>query len=205
MKYYLIGGGDIRNGDLKSIDQDALSYARNKDVFVVDLTTNDLEKIKKYQNFLKSYFKELGADNVSFITDYDDYESHLKSAGLIYIPGGDTEVLLENIECRGVLPIFKSIDAVVVGNSAGALVLCAEVILTKDEDVLETKVLPGLNLVPFSVDVHYDLSHNAELNVLSIDRDIYAIPENCAIVYDGDFNFIGPVYKFSKAQNKKIN
>lgn len=208
MVYYLIGGGDIKAGKLKEIDGAAIAKSQNKEICVVDLTSNDQAKIKNYREFLNYYFKALGADNITFISKLNskkDFESRLTEAGLVYIPGGNTELLLKNIDLRGIGPVLKGLTGVVVGNSAGALVMCNEVILTKDEDTKETKVLPGLSLVNFAVDVHYEESHDAELFELSDRRAIYAIPENCAIVFDEKLSCIGSVYRFSKGIKEKIN
>ncbi len=208
MTYYLIGGGDIRAGKLKTIDKDSLSRAKNTKVFIIDLTTNDSSKIEKYRTFLDSYFREIGAEDVGFVSltsSARELRTKINRAGIIYIPGGDTKLLLQNIKKRKLVPLLKGLEAIIVGNSAGALALCKETILTKDEDIKNTEVVTGLSLVNFAVDVHYHKSHDAELLELSKKREIYAIPENCAIIYNGKFNYIGRVYKFLNGVKEKIN
>ncbi len=209
MKFYLIGGIDLNVAENSvEIERKALADAKNKNVFVLDLTSNNPEKLAKYRNVLTSYLKKAGAEKIRFISSYDStnkMEKGIREAGLVYIPGGDTEVLMQNIEERNLKPILRSLKSVLVGNSAGALAMCEEVILTKDEDVTETKVLPGLGLVPFSVEVHYDETHDKELFELSKDREIYAIPEKCVIAYDRKMNFIGDIWKFSRGKREKIN
>ncbi len=207
MQYYLIGGGDIKAGKLKAIDKDAISKSKNKKVLIIDLTSNDLDKIKKYHEFLDQYFMSVCAEEVQFISKLkstEDVRQALNLAGVVYLPGGNTKLLLENIKERNVAPILKKLDTTIVGNSAGALVLCKEVILTKDKEIEETQVFPGLGMIDFSVDVHYDNSHDKELFELSKSREIYAIPENCAIVFDDKLSHIGPVYKFSEGKKEKI-
>lgn len=209
MKFYLIGGIDLNAAENSvEIERKALADAKNKNVFVLDLTSNNPEKLAKYRNVLTSYLKKAGAEKIRFISSCDStnkMEKGIREAGLVYIPGGDTEVLMQNIEERNLKPILRSLKSVLVGNSAGALAMCEEVILTKDEDVAETKVLPGLGLVPFSVEVHYDETHDKELFELSKDREIYAIPEKCVIAYDRKMNFIGDIWKFSRGKREKIN
>jgi len=84
-----------------------------------------------------------------------------------------------------------------MGNSAGALVLCKEVVITKDKDNPKTEIVEGLGLVDFSAEVHYNGSNGDELIELAKERTIYAIAENSAIIYDGSFEFIGKVCVFN--------
>ena len=135
MIVYLIGGGDIKAGDLQEIDKKALSQAQNKMVYVLDLTTNDENKLAQYRDFLTSYFQKIGADNIGFVstsTSLEDIEKRIKESGLVYIPGGNTKLLLQNLEKRQIIPILKSLKSVIVGNSAGALAICCKTVLTID-------------------------------------------------------------------------
>ena len=208
MKCYLIGGGDIKKGELEEIDREALANAKNRQVYVLDLTSNNKEKLARYRKILKLYFEKLGADKVGFISNLTSFEQvnrEIRKSGLVYIPGGDTETLIHNIKKHNLESILPSLAFILVGNSAGALAMCKEVILTKGEDIKEKRVLAGANLVPFSVDVHYDETHDKELFELSKERDIYAIPEKCAIVYNTEINFFGNIWKFSKGKKEKVN
>jgi len=208
MIIYLIGGGDIKAGDLQKIDKEALSKAQNKKVYILDLTTNDEDKLAQYRDFLISYFQKIGADDIKFIstsTSLEDTEKRIKESGLIYIPGGNTELLLQNLKERQIIPILKSLKSVIVGNSAGALAICNKTVLTIDEDITETKIVEGIDLVPFAVDVHYTASHDPELIELSKDLEIFGIPEKCAVIYDGTLHFIGDIFKFYQGNKQKIN
>lgn len=208
MIIYLVGGGDIKAGDLQEVDKKALSEAQNKKVYVLDLTTNDENKLTQYRDFLTSYFQKIGADDIKFIStsaSLENVEKEIKESGLIYIPGGNTELLLQNLKERQVIPILKSFKSIIVGNSAGALVICNKTVLTMDDDITETKVVDGIGLVPFAVDVHYTAAHDPELFELSKGFEIFGIPEKCAIVYDGTYHFIGNIFKFYQGNKEKIN
>ena len=94
-KIYLEGGGDIRKGENDILDKDALSKSKNKKVYVIDLTSNDQEKVAQYRESLKEYFKRLGAEKVGFVStseSLDKIKKQLNEAGIVYIPGGNTEV-----------------------------------------------------------------------------------------------------------------
>jgi len=172
----LCGGGNMRTGELKGLDSQVIKSSENKKILVLDLTTNNPEKINKYKLFLKEYFLNLGATEVWFISDFPEIKSiDFNEFGIIYLPGGNPVTLLENIiEKKIDLRVFRGI---LFGNSAGALVLSKNLIVTKDEDFPKTFVKKGLGIIPFSVEVHYDSSKAADLKKLKLKEDIYAIPE----------------------------
>lgn len=172
----LCGGGDIIFGELKELDSQVIKSSKNKKIFVLDLTTNNPEKIHKYKLFLKEYFLNLGATEVEFISDFSEVKIiDFNRFGIIYLPGGNPITLLENIiEKKVDLRFFRGI---ILGNSAGALVLSKNLIVTKDEDFPETFVKKGLGIIPFSIEVHYDSSKDSELEKIKLKEDIYAIPE----------------------------
>mgnify|MGYP001558622260 CR=1 FL=1 len=105
--------------------------------------------------------------------------------------------MLNNIKRFDLDRVINEFKGIIVGNSAGALILCRKTIIIKDEGNEKTLVLDGLNLVDFSVEVHYNGSQDSEL--LSLDKDIlvYVVPEKCALVYsDGKVKLIGDVRIF---------
>lgn len=199
-KIFLEGGGDIVAGELKSLDKLALNETKHKKVFVLDLSTNNLEKIKKYRSFLEKYFEELGAKCISFISLASSnmkIKENFEDSDLLYLPGGDTEILLKNIKEKGIVELIKKFNGVILGNSAGALVLSKNVIITRDEDNPETKCFGGLGLFNFSVEVHYTGEQDKELSELPKNLKIYTIPERSAIVFsNGEVEFIGNIGLF---------
>ena len=208
MRLYFIGGGDIANRELKEIDNVIISNTDKKNILIFSWTTDDQEKLDKYCSFMTSYFKKLGINDVVFAS-LDDSAENLKkkisNSSMIYIPGGNTEYLLQRIKEKDLSRMLRTYDRIIAGNSAGALAMCREVILTKDKDTPRTKVVEGMGLVDFSVDVHYNEIHEKELLELSKGRNIYAIPERCALVYDnGRVSFIGDGYLFSEGKKKKV-
>ncbi len=195
MIIYFIGGEDVKTRSCYSIMKSAMKDAKGKRVLILMLTTEDTTKIEKYKHVLLDYFHDLGAE-VSFI--YPWSEKVELNCDLIYIPGGLPKVFLKYAEKFNLKKLLKKFDGVIVGNSAGALVLCKDCIITADEDHPRTHVVPGLGLVDFSVEVHYD--GNEELmKQLAKGREIYAVEENSAIKYDTktkEFRFFGKIHYF---------
>jgi hypothetical protein len=67
-------------------------------------------------------------------------------------------------------------------------------------------VLAGLGLVPFSIDPHYETTHDEELFALSEGRVIYGLPEQSGIVTEGQsMEFVGSVWKFSDRRRERVN
>ncbi|MBI4116114.1 Type 1 glutamine amidotransferase-like domain-containing protein [Candidatus Pacearchaeota archaeon] len=205
-KIYLIGGGNIRSGETKELDSKALSEAENKNVYVINLTTNDKQKIKDYKEFMVSYLKSLNAQEINFLSDFKSHKetkTKINSSGLIYIMGGDTEILIENIKKMKIAPIIKSFKGIILGNSAGAYLLCRGYVKTKDSQ--NEEIVKGLGFIKFYIKVHYNKEFDKNLLKLSRDKEIYGVPEKCAIVLNDNLKFIGDIYLFSKGRKNKIN
>ncbi len=205
-KIYLLGGGNIRRGETKELDSKAFSETENKNVYVINLTTNDEQKIKDYKEFMMSYLKNLNAQEITFLSDFKsrkEIKKKINSAGLLYIMGGDTEILIENIKKMKIAPIIKSFKGVILGNSAGAYLLCRGYVKIKESQNAE--IIKALGLVKFYMKAHYKEEFDKILLKLSKGKKIYGIPEKCAIVFNDNLGFIGDIYLFSKGKKTKIN
>ena len=208
-KLYFLGGEDLVKRDSKEIDKKAFIDAGGEPVVLIfPWTTESVDKADKYRKIMADYFKELGASKIEFAESSDLLEEiaeKINGSDLIYLPGGVTRILVERIKNAKVDNLLRNYDKVIIGNSAGALALCKDCILTKDKDNPVTTIISGFGLVDFSVEVHYNASKDRELKSLSKKRKIYAIPERCALVYDdnGNLSFIGPVYLFYKGKKTK--
>ncbi|HIJ65096.1 MAG TPA: type 1 glutamine amidotransferase-like domain-containing protein [Candidatus Hydrogenedentes bacterium] len=208
MKVYLLGGFDYRSGAVSPVDRRCVADAVRKSVYVLDVTSNDRAKIEAYRPMLEEYFLNVGATTAAFLSlskGREEIEQRFEHSGIIYVPGGDTRVLIENLETLHLAALLKRASCSVAGNSAGAIALCTDAILTIDDDVKATTVLPGVGLVDFSVDPHYGSSHDEELLPLSRGRVIYGLPEQSAIIYDGSVECVGPVWRFADGKKARAN
>ncbi len=206
-KIYLIGGGDIKKQETKEIDKEVFSNLKNKKVYVINLTTNDVEKITKYKELWSSYLQGLGIKEFNFLSDStssEDIKEDISNAGLIYIIGGDTELLIENVKKMDLTPLIKSFEGVIVGNSAGAYLMCKKYTKIIDNKL---KIFSGLDIVNLIMTAHYKDEFDFQFLELSKDMEFYAVPEKSVIMVDnkGKLNFIGDVYLFSKGKKTKTN
>lgn len=169
---------------------------------------------------MTKYFKALGAENVEFM-ELDDsskqYQAKIDEAEIIYLSGGKTTYLVERIEKRGLTSLLKEHTGMIIGNSAGSLALCHKYAVIKGQGGRpKTTLKPGLGFVDFPVSVHYKSPQSVyysgqnpekELQKLSERHatTIYAIPEQCALVYEkGKKKSIGDVYVFSEGRKRKM-
>ncbi|MEM3616677.1 MAG: Type 1 glutamine amidotransferase-like domain-containing protein [Candidatus Bathyarchaeia archaeon] len=209
VKLYFLGGEDVIKKDSKEINKKAFCDAGGAPaVLIFPWTAKSVAKADKYKEILKEYFKELGASDIEFaeLSDsLDEIEKKINRSDLIYLPGGDTKILVRRLKNADADKLLQKSGKVIIGNSAGALALCKECILTKGRTHHETVIFSGLGLVDFSVDVHYESSKDRELKRLSMNRKIYAIPERSALVYNnGEIYAIGDICLFHKGEKQSI-
>ncbi len=208
MKIYLLGGFDIRRGDASPVDQRYMREAEPKSVYVLDLAPGEGAKRLKYRALMAHYFGRLGAAEVDFASialSKAQIGDRIASAGVVYLPGGYTPGLVGGLYEHGVEVHLRQAPRIVAGNSAGAIACCRDALLNTAPDEDDPYVLAGVGLVGFSIDPHYNLSHDAKLLRMSQGRTIYGLPEESAIAYDGSVEFIGPVWSFAEGEKTQVN
>jgi dipeptidase E len=87
-----------------------------------------------------------------------EIEAVLRSAALVYIPGGNTFLLNHRLHASGVMQYLrKKIRAglPLVGFSAGAVICGPNILTSSDLNTLGTPHFEGLNAVPFNIVPHY--------------------------------------------------
>jgi peptidase E len=205
-KLYFLGGEDLTKRDSKEINKRAFIDAGGAPIALVFIgwTSKSSDKSEKYRRIITEYFEELGASEIVFAELADSTEAiaaKMDRSDLVYLPGGDTRVLIERLKKTKVDALLRKYGKTIIGNSAGALALCRDCLIVKNSGSLETLILPGVGLVDFCVDVHYNSSKDKELEELSKKRKIYAIPETGALIYDeGDLSFAGKVCLFHRGR-----
>jgi dipeptidase E len=207
-KLYFLGGEDVAQRDSKEINEKAFKEAGGTPVVLIfNWTAKSADKTEKYRKIMVDYFEDIGAKAVEFAERSDSLEQiakKTKRSDLIYLPGGVTRILVQRILDAKVDGLLREYDKIIVGNSAGALALGRDCILTRGRQKKRTVIIPGLGLVDFSVKVHYKTSKDRELKQLSQKRKIYAIPERSALVFDnGSVTCMGDIYLFQKGKKTK--
>jgi peptidase E len=210
-KMYFLGGENVVRRDAESVNELAFEDAGGApSVLVFPWARPSFDRTYVRRKRFRDYLRSLGASSVEF-SEYSDPFSDIKSrtecADLIYFTGGQTSVLLSRLRKSGVDELLCSYRGVIVGRSAGALVLGKNCLVTS-RHMGTSRVVPGLRLVDFSVKVHYKPDKDNLLKALSKTEKIYAIPQRAALVYDRDrdaCSFLGEVFLFADGQKSRVH
>ncbi|RLE64193.1 MAG: hypothetical protein DRJ38_05990 [Thermoprotei archaeon] len=163
-KIYFYGGEDVKRRTCLKANKKIFSQFYRPRVLVIPWTTENKVKELKYRRILQEYFRDLGAEEISFLEKgcpLDILEEYFENADILYLPGGETEFLLKSIKEERIEELIKEFPGVIMGNSAGALVLGKYCIIGKREYSLSLK--KGLGLVDFSIYVHYNPKRDFEI------------------------------------------
>ena len=204
-KIYLEGGGAILEEEAKEIDSQAVQDAEKKSVYVLDMTGKDEVKIAKYREFFVHYFKDMGAEEVNFAStsSLEEIPNEIVAAGILYVPGGDTEYLIEQVHEKELVDVIKSFEGVIIGMSAGAYLICKEYTKIRKDEI---NMISALEVVNIRMKAHYDEKFDSQLVKLSREEDIYGVSDKAVIIVkDKELTFIGDVYLFSKGEKTKVN
>lgn len=202
MKFFGLLSGQTSTGGLEKIDRDIIEKSYRKNILVLDFGKNQLEE---RQNFFIQYFNKIGANRIDFLSKKNKVFGNKKSfdiADMLYLPGCDTEILIENIVKENLVSKILNFPGIIFGNSAGAYALCPDYIKIGENKV---DIIPSLNIVPFWVKVHYESKFDSILLDLSKKKKIYGLSNNSAILWDGNkMDFIGEVYSFKNGNKRRV-
>ena len=210
-KLYLLGGEDLRKRSSQHIMKKAIEDAgSNITILIFPWTGDRVDKEGEYRAIMSEYFMDMGAETIQFAEPWDPYGALVKkarSSHLIYLPGGNPQLLIDRMLISRGDEILAEFDGIIVGNSAGALALCKKyaAIVGQGEAHL-TRFFRGFGELDFAVAVHYqaenkDIDNSADNELLNLSdksaTKIYAIPEDSAITYyKGKLDFDGQVFQF---------
>ncbi len=203
-KVYFLGGENIAKRDAREINEAAFSDAGGApSVLVFTWARPSFDVRYGRRKRLIDYFRSLGADSVDFC-DYPELNgqivARMAATDLIYLTGGQVTTLLTRIDASGLVDLLREYKGVIVGRSAGAMVL-GNRCFVKSRYSGKARIVKGLGLVNFSVKAHYEQSKDEWLGSLSKRERIYGIPYGDAVSYDGGMmRFMGDVVVFENEQ-----
>ncbi len=202
-KIYFYGGEDVKKRTCLKINKKIFSQFYKPRVLVIPWTTRSKVKELKYRRILREYFKDIGAGEISFLErscPVERLKEYFENADILYLPGGETGFLLKSIKEERIEELIKKFPRIIMGNSAGALILGKYCIIEVREHSLSLR--EGLGLVNFSVYVHYDPNKDFKIvKELARGRVFFALPENAVLEFDrrtGRINTLGDIYLFYK-------
>jgi dipeptidase E len=199
-KLYLLGGENVSKRTAQEINQRAFQDAGATPVVLVfPWARVSFDSTHKKRQTVFDYFMSLGAGTVEFIEYSESKQAiaqKIATSNLIYLTGGLVTALVERLKKMEVDTLLRSYSGVIVGRSAGALVLCKKCVLTKRHSKRVT-VIDGLGLTDFTLKAHYKPQNDDTLILLSKQQLIYAVPARSALVYEnGKLSVINKIYLF---------
>lgn len=108
--------------------------------------------------------------SVQGIHEFDDPIKAIKDAEAIYVGGGNTFVLMDQLISIGLIDVLKAkvkAGTPYLGTSAGSNIVGPNVKTTNDMPIVHPETLDALDLVPFNINPHYldpdpDSKHKGE-------------------------------------------
>lgn len=226
-KMVLIGGGDIGRGntayETKEIDEEIVKMTNiDKPNFLfIGLASSFSDS---YYDTIKKIYKNLGCETVylkkkNIINNPDIVKDKISNADIIYIGGGDSIKLINEIKEYKLDILLKEAykkGTILVGISAGAILLSKEgfsdsLILRNESN--KHSFVEGINLNNLIISPHYNSSieKTNELKEQIATRKVYGL-ENCTAlkIEDDKISIIKSnseknVYLLSNNQEEKLN
>lgn len=170
----LQGGEDVNRRTNAHLFRKLAEISVAKKILVIPWT-GPVESEAKYHEIFLKYFTESGFAEVIFLERSDNSEmidGKFSSVDTVYLAGGDTGILIGEMDARSIPQRLKIFRGTIVGNSAGAIALSLGMKLGDRSYI-------GYGLVDFFVTVHHKLcnvgsfpSANME-NTVNIPEDMW--------------------------------
>ncbi|WP_139488655.1 Type 1 glutamine amidotransferase-like domain-containing protein [Brevibacillus dissolubilis] len=208
MPLCFIGGGNHFNDELQPIYQRLAQYLKpHHKVLIIPFATEPAKYDGWHRTGIQT-FQAFGIDHVQLLPydlSSDDMIAQINAHDVLYLIGGRPDRLMERLHTKGLVPVLQSFPDLMIGYSAGALAFSRDCLLSRYDDYPQTRVIPGLGLVPFSVDVHYHSEKDEELMPLSTTTPLYAIPDGAAIFWDNDkMTTVNPITAFHNGNKERM-
>jgi peptidase E len=144
---------------------------------------------KAYQEVFYPF--RLKPDQIVWINPFTDsvweMKSKLMHSDILFLPGGAPELFMERLKKNKLASLIKNYSGLVIGVSAGAMILLDQYHITPDQDYPEFSWQKGLGLLSsFDAEVHYHASRiqkkGIETSRSALHRPVYAIYENGGLI-----------------------
>ena len=126
--------------------------------------------------------------DVRGIHEFDDPVKAIGDAEAIYVGGGNTFVLMDQLLSHGLIDVLKNkvkTGTPYLGTSAGSNIVGPNVKTTNDMPIVHPESLDALDLIPFNINPHYldpdpDSKHKGETRETRI-KEFHAYNDTCVI------------------------
>ena len=178
---YYCSGFDVNNAfghGLGDMFKDELKDT--KSIVYIPGSPEKIEKAKtKYIPAFTTHFKNIGIkfENVNIITPdltSNEAKKMIQEASFVMLMGGDPFKQKEMCDKLGILEELKKYDGLMLGFSAGAMLMSKHIIITPcNEEYPEFHIEDGLNLDGISIYPHNNIGDTEYPEVLSVGEETY--------------------------------
>jgi peptidase E len=219
-RLFLFGGGIMRLGETEKLDTAAIKKAKRGQTTLVNVVfvpaaSNDLDAY--IQDFTLRYSRLGGLVRTVRLVRNKHTPTFvvnlLKRADLIYLGGGDPDILMRAIDeydLRGSLEAASVRGAVIVGMSAGSVIFGNRYVNfdRQDNKFVNFRSGKGLGWVDGQICAHFDKSFLNEAVIKSSRKKsvLWGISDRSALCWDGGvpFGLGGGVVVYSPNKSPKI-
>lgn len=196
MTRYYCSGFDINNAFGHGLgDMFKTELKDTRSIVYVPGGIKKVEKVKTKQAALfNDYFKKVGIEFEQFIIITPDMEPeeaqrYVADASFVMLMGGDPFSQKEMCEKLGLMNVLANTNAVVLGFSAGAMLMSKYIIITPcSEEFPEFHIEEGLNLDGISIYPHNNTNSNIYPETLTVDAETYLRKDIIQVAKEyGDF------------------
>ena len=226
-KLMLIGGGETGRGtttyETKEIDEEVVKMTEKENpIFLfIGLASSHSDS---YYDTMKKIYKELGCTTEylkkkNIINNPDIVKDKISRADIIYICGGDTVKLINDIKEYEIDKLLKEAynrGCVMAGMSAGAIMLAKEgfsdSLIFRGESDKHT-FIKGFKFIDLSICPHYHSNEVKDKELLESikDKEVYGLENGTALkIIDDKIEFIksistNNIYLVTKDKEKKLS
>ena len=195
-KCVLIGGGEVRKSrgyETGKIDEEIVRMTgKTKPNFLFVGLANSFAD--SYYDTMKDIYKGLGCEcsylkKKNIINNFDIVKNKINKADIIYVGGGDSIKLMDDLQQYGVDELFRNLrdDVVLVGMSAGAIMIAKQgysdsLILRGVAD--DYSFVLGLDLIDISICPHYnkiDRKESIKKSLNNLDLKVFGLENGAAL------------------------
>jgi len=184
-----IGGGLLRLGETITIDKFIVKESGRKNPKVLFMPTASKD-LPAYSTAFRRVYKKLGC-KVKILRlfskrklSHKTLEKFITSADIIYVGGGDYDVMISAWKKHKIIPLISSAyqqGTILSGLSAGCAVWY-EYLIDSDKDK-KTRLKKGLGILKGIVIPHYKAENPFPFEIRKTKTVVTAIEDKCAVVY----------------------
>lgn len=225
MKLMLIGGGETGRGDkvysTKEIDEEIVKMSEKEkpNFLFIGLASSFSDS---YYDTMKLIYRNLGCEcaylkKKNILNNPDIVKDKIKKADIIYVAGGDTIKLLNDLKEYNIVPLLQEAindNTVIAGISAGAIMAAKEgysdaAKLRGESDKYD--FLEGLNFIDLVFSPHHNEEKVTEMLGEIGNRVVYSLENNTALkIIDKSYEIIksdknAKAYKITKDGITELN